>query len=397
MTRDGRQDRDRRAARPGRETAGSWRRGGTLAGAMLLAVALGTAGCAPDSGRAENADSGSDGSSSFARVVNVEVRTLEPRPFTERIHVTGTVAANRDVEIAAEESGTVREILVEEGSRVRKGQPLIRLNDDILRAELEQAAAQAELARETYERNRQLYEDERAISELRYVETRALAREARAGRRALEERVARTMIRAPFDGVLETKLVEVGSMVSPGVRVARVVQLDPVEIRGGVPERFAPDVRVGADAVVRFDVLPDRTFEGRLSYVGSVIHPQSRTFRVELRLPNPDGAVKPEMVADVTLVRRRFDSALVVPQEALVREEDGFVAFVVEEGEDGPVATSRPVGIRTSQRNEVVVDRGLAPGDRLVVVGQARVADGDRVRIVGGGDRPGTVADGGAR
>lgn len=396
MTSDGRQDRGR-AARPGRETAGRWTRAGTWTGTMLLAAALGTAGCAPDSGRAEDAAPGSEGASSYARVVNVEVRTLEPRPFTERIHVTGTVAANRDVEVAAEESGTVREILVEEGSRVREGQPLVRLDDAILRAELERAAAQAELARETYERNRQLYEEERAISELRYVETRARAREARAGRRALEERVARTVIRAPFDGVLETRLVEIGSMVSPGVPVARVVQLDPVEIRGGVPERFAPDVRAGADAEVRFDVLPDRTFEGRLSYVGSVIHPQNRTFRVELRLPNPDGAVKPEMVADVTLVRRRFDSALVVPQEALVREEDGFVAFVVEEGEAGPVATARPVEIRTSQRNEVVVDRGLAPGERLVVVGQARVADGDRVRIVGGGEVPGGDTGGGTR
>lgn len=389
MTMRGR-DRDEAEGREERAFVGSV---GLRLGPLVLATLVAMAGCSPGSGRAADGAAVGDGQEDdYTRVVNVEVRSLAPAAFTERIHVTGTVAAKRDVEVAAEESGTIREIMVAEGSRVRAGQPLLKIDDDILRAQLEQAAAQQELARETFERNRQLFEDERAISELRFVETRSRARETSAGHRALEERVARTTVRAPFDGVLESRYVEIGSMVSPGVPVARVVQLDPVEITGGVPERFAPDVRRGAEATVEFDVLPGRAFEGRLSFVGSVIHRENRTFRVELTLPNPEGAVKPEMVADVTLVRRRLVSALVVPQEALIREEDGFVAFVVEDGADGPRARAREVEILTSQRNRVVVERGLVAGDRLVVVGQARVADGDRVRIV---DAAGAAAPGG--
>jgi len=116
--------------------------------------------------------------------------------------------------------------------------------------------------------------------------------------------------------------------------------------------------------------------------VGSVIHPRSRTFEVEFTLPNPEGRVKPEMVADVVLLRREWSDALVVPQEALVRAEEGFVAYVVEGEGDAAVARARPVELGPTQRNRAVVTRGLEAGDRLVVLGQDRLADGDRVVVV---------------
>lgn len=379
--------------RPSDRTRGHW--GPLSLAATLLAAAAVATACGPRSGDGAPARQAEEGGEDYVRVVNVEVRTLRPGPFTERIRVTGTVEANRDVGLAAEESGTISSIPAREGRPIRAGEAIARIDDAVLRAELDRAEAQAEVARETWERNRQLYEEERAISELRFVETRARSREADAARRVLAERLARTVVRAPFDGVLETVDVEVGSMVSPGVSVARLVQLDPVKVTGGVPERYAPDVREGGEAVVRFDVLGDRTFRGRLTYVGSVIHPRNRTFRVELVLPNPEGAVKPEMVADITLVRRRLEEALVVPQEALVREEDGFVAFVVEEDQEGrAVARARRLELGPAQQNVAVVEEGLSGGDRLVVVGQSQVADGDRVEVVAERPDEAVAADG---
>lgn len=363
---------------------------GALAGALVAATLM-AGGCRPagDSGRAGATASAAaaEPDRDYSRVVNVEVVELVPRPFTERIRVTGTVEANRDVQVAAEESGTIREVLAGEGSRVRAGEPIAKIDDRILRAQLEQMEAQAEVARETWERNRQLYEREKAISELQFVETRARAREAEASARVLRERLERTVIRAPFDGVLESRSVEVGSMVSPGTPVARVVQLDPVKVTGGVPERYSPDVSHGAPVSVSFDVLEGQRFEGRLSYVGSVIDPDSRTFRVELTVPNAAAAIKPEMVADIVLARRELPDAIVLPQEALVRAEEGFVAYTVEEDEEGvPVARARPVELGPAQRNVAVVESGLEPGDRVVIVGQARLADGDRVDVVEGRD-----------
>lgn len=374
---------------PRREAGGTRRDalGAVLAGLVVLAAA-----CGGDAGADEAAGSGDGpGSEGYARVINVEVAPVTARTFTERIRLTGTVEANRDIRVPAEEDGTVRGLLAEEGSRVRGGQPIAKLDDELLRHQLAQAEAQADVARETFERNRHLYEEEKAISELRFLEVRARDREAAARRDLLAERLARTTVRAPFSGVLETHFVELGERLGVGDPVARLVELNPVKVTAGVPERYAADVRVGTRATVTFDVLPGRSFEGELTYVGSTIDRESRTFSVEFRVPNPDGAIKPEMVATVTLVRRTLEDAVVVPQEALVRAEAGFVAFVVEQGEgERPAARVRELTLGPTQRNEAVVAEGLSPGDRLIVVGQKQVADGDRVRIVA--EHPPTAA-----
>jgi multidrug efflux pump subunit AcrA (membrane-fusion protein) len=158
-----------------------------------------------------------------------------------------------------------------------------------------------------------------------------------------------------------------------------------------VPERYAEDVTVGASAIVSFDVLSGESFSVPVRYVGATVNPENRTFQVELTVPNPQRIVKPEMVANIEIVRRNLDAAIVIPQEAVVRVEAGFVAFVVEDGPAGPVAAVRSLVLGTGQRNEVVVEEGLSAGDRLIVVGQTQVADGDQVRIVG--TRPGGVTE----
>lgn len=365
---------------------GNDRRGGSLptvrAAAVALTVALLMTACgrAPEAGAIE--DQEEDLRSS--RVINVEVRTVEPSEFTEVIRLTGTVQANQDVVISAEESGVIRQLFVEKGRAVSAGQPIAKVDDRILRSQVEQARAEASLATEIWERRRRLWEEDRVGSELAYLEARSTAEQARASLETLEQRLERTTVRAPISGILDDRMVEVGTMVSSGTPVARIVDLTPVKVRGGVPERYAVDVEVGSSATATFDVLGGQSYEGEISFVGAAVDRASRTFPVELVIPNPGRAVKPEMVANVTLVRRGLDAALVVPQESLVRVEDGFQVFVVEERDDELVAVARPVTVGPSQRNRAVIESGLEEGDRLIVVGQHQVATGDRVRIVRG-------------
>lgn len=344
------------------------------------------AGC---SGNANAGDAPADDRP--VRVINVEVRPVAAGPFTEVIRLTGAVEANRDVTLAAEEMGVVREILADKGAFVREGDAILRIEDRSLAAQVEQARAQAALARESWERRRRLWEEDRVGSELAFLEAKYTAEQAAAALEALEQRLARATIRAPFDGVVEARPVELGSMVAPGTPVARVVALNPVKIVSGVPERFAPDVGRGARVTVTFDIFPGEEYSGQVAFVGSTVNPQNRTFPVELTLPNPGSRFKPEMVANVLVVRREIGEAIAVPQDALVRVENGFVVFVVEgEGSDA-VARVRPVTTGGSQQNQVLVTSGLEAGDRLVVMGQQQVANGDRVNVVavrdGGGVR----------
>jgi len=346
---------------------------------LFLLTTLGIWGCGGS--EAEGAQDGEG----FVRVINVEVKDVGTSTFSETVRLTGTVNANRDVTISAEESGVVREILAEKGSRVRQGQAIFRLDSEILQAQADQAKAVSEMAREAWERRQRLYEEDKIGSELLYLEAKYASEQAEANRRLLEARLRRTVIRAPLDGILESREIEVGTMVGAGTPVARIVDVDLVKITAGVPERYAADVRAGADAVVTFDVLSGEEFPGTMSYVGAAVNPRNRTFPVELVLPNPGGFIKPEMVANVALVRVVHEDVIVVPQEAVVRTERGYVVFVVEEEGGVSKARSRLVELGATQQNHVIVLSGLMEGDRLIVVGQQAVADQDHVNVVVGG------------
>ena len=352
---------------------GRWMRG-----ALVLALAGSVAGC----GNRE-ADAEDTSAAGFVRVINVEVAEIKTRPFVDEIRLTASVQANQDVQVAAEESGKILAILADKGAHVQAGQVIAKIDDAILSAQVEQARAQAELASQTWDRRKRLYEEDRVGAEIAYLEAKFAAQQTAANLKGLEERLARTTIRAPFDGVLDERMVEVGSMVSPGMVVGRVVDLDPVKVTAGVPERFADDVHTGAMAEVTFDVFPDKLIKAPIRYVGATVNPQNRTFPVEVIVPNPKGLIKPEMVANVSVARRDLPDAVVVPQDALVRVENGYVVFVAADKGQGMVAEVRPVELGASQRNEVVVKSGVSAGDKLIVVGQKSVADGDRINVVG--------------
>lgn len=353
----------------------TWGRGVGLLGLSVL-----LASCGPDA--QADAVSQGDATRSFQRVINVEVLPLEPRVFEQRLRLAGTVQANVDVTISAEESGVVRSVQAERGVLLQEGQAIFQVDDRILQSQVDEAEARAAFAREGWERRQRLFEVDGVGSELAYLEARYQADQAAAALNSLQERLRRTVIRSPISGTLETRLVEVGTMVAAGTPVARIVQVDPVKILAGIPERYAADVSTSSRATVTFDALGPERYEARVRFVGTTVNPSNRTFEIELVVPNSSRVIKPEMIANVEVVLNEREAAVVVPQEAVVRVEGGFVAFVVEERDGESVATVRDLVVGTTQRNEVVVEEGLEPGDRLIVLGQNQVANGDRVQVV---------------
>jgi RND family efflux transporter MFP subunit len=347
--------------------------GGAIAAAVVALSGCGTA-------EADDAQE-SAGAADFARVINVEVAPLATEGFVEEIRLTSVALASQDVQVAAEESGVIRELYVDRGDRVAEGDPIAKIDDRVLAAQVAQARAAAELAAQTWERRRRLWEDDRVGSEIAYLEARFAAEQTAASLTGLEERLGRTVVRAPFSGVLDDRFVDVGAMVNPGDAIGRLVDLSPIKVAAGVPERYAPDVRVGDEAVVQFEVL-DEPYTSRIGYVGATVDPQNRTFRIEVELANPNGLIKPQMVAGMSVTRRSVSEAIVVPQDALVRVENGYVVFVLGEREGVQVAEARPVTLGPTRRNLVVIQEGVTAGEQLIVVGHRSVADGDRVNVV---------------
>ena len=347
-----------------------------------LAVALGTglftASCAP--GDADAARQAAD--QPAVRVVNVEVTPVAPVEFTGFIRVTGEVEAMSDVTISAEETGRIERFHVRKGQSVVRGQSIAKLEDDLLAAQVEEARASAQLAQEEYERQRQLWEEEGIGTELTYLRRKYQAEIAAARLAQLESRLERTVIRAPLSGILDDRYLEPGEMAIPGAPIARIVSIDKVKIAAGVPERFARFVEPGDDAVVTFDIFPQREFLGQVNFVGTSVNQDSRTFPIEIVLDNAGGIMKPAMVANLLVQRERLSDVIVVPQQVVLRSADGYKVFLATARGDHYVARARTVVLGPVSGNSVVIEEGLEVGDLLITLGQQLVDDNSRIRIV---------------
>jgi membrane fusion protein, multidrug efflux system len=350
--------------------------------ALTHLVVLGLAAFAAACGSESHASETPAAEAAPARVISVEVEAAQPSAFTDFVRVVGSVGANRDVVVSAEESGIVRQLFVDKGAFVRAGQPIARIDDAVLRAQMERAEAQARLADETWERQRRLWEEDKIGSEMNYLNAKYGAQTARASANELKARLDRTVVRAPIAGVLDMRLVEVGTMVAPGAPVARVVDAATVKITGGVPERYAADIVRGAEMRVSFDGMAGAEYTGKVQYVGATLNEQNRTFPIEVAVPNRTGVIRPGMVANLQVARRAVGEAILVPQNAVLRRENGYVAFVAVERDGRTVAELRDVIPGASEAGRVVIEQGLNAGDRVIVVGQQQVSSGDVLRVV---------------
>ncbi|MEJ2482866.1 MAG: efflux RND transporter periplasmic adaptor subunit, partial [Gemmatimonadota bacterium] len=289
------------------------------------------------------------------------------------MRITGEAEAEEDITVSAQEGGLLVRYFAEKGDRVGRGAPIAKIDDAILRAQLEEAQAGAALDRERFLRQKQLWEEERIGSEITFLQTRYQAEQSAARAALLESRLKRTTVRAPVAGILDDRYVDAGEIVSPGTQIARVIDSSRLKITGGVPERLGPSIAVGGRAVITFDVMPDLQFDGTIAFVGAAVDPRSRTFPIEILMDNPDGAVKPRMIANVRLATETLEDVIVVPQEVMLRTEDGYQVFVAVERDGVPVAEAREIRLGPSLENRVVVESGLEAGDRLVTRGHQLV------------------------
>lgn len=357
---------------------------------LLLCAFILLAACGSPEGASDSEESAAQ---SDVGLAHVETLTIQPSLYEDVIVITGTIAAINDASLSAQSSGTVR-MLAPLGQRVGAGTPVAKLEDALVRAVVDQTQAQwenvtagLELATENYQRLGPLHEDS-IISALEFTQARTALRQAEAAVRQTEallnqanEQLANTIIAAPFGGTVEQHFVETGEQVAPGVSVVRIVDASQVKVSVGVPERYSGDFEIGREVVLNVAAYNEAARSGRITFVGSAIDPDSRTFPIEARVENSDGTLKPEMIAEVHVVREQLDSVLVVPRTALVRYEAGNSLFVVQYSGDRPMVERRRVSTGSSTSWRIVITSGLVAGEEVIIRGQSVVSDGDGIII----------------
>jgi membrane fusion protein (multidrug efflux system) len=349
--------------------------------AALLALACGRA--------AEIAD---DGARPVA-VQRVAVSTVE-----ERIEGSGELQAKDRAQLASEVDGVVTELAVDEGDHVEEGAVLLAVDPEkrslavanVRAMHRDAQAASAEAEREVA-RVRKLHEggiaSDAALEKGETALSRARSRvEATRAELSVAERALRdASVRAPFGGWIARRDVSRGEYVRPGQSLFELVALDPIEVEFSVAERDSARVHIGQSVGVKVAPYPDESFVGEVTVISPTLDPKTRTLRVQARIANADGRLRPGLFARTDLGVAKREGALLVPEEAVLQRSDGEVVFVAT-----PDDHARRVVVKTGlQRGgQVEIVEGLGADDVVIVRGHAALVDGTPITRPGpaGGD-----------
>ena len=300
-------------------------------------------------------------------------------------NAVGSVLAVQGVTLGAEMSGIVREIGFENGSVAKKGQVLLRLDTTSETAQLTGAQADAELTRLTLARVQSLHaQGANTQADLESARARSVQAEAMAAN--LRAIIAKKVIRAPFDGRMGLRKVELGQVVSPGNPIASLQSVDPVYVEFLLPQQALSDARLGQKARVRVDVFPQDTWEGVLTTINPEVEVSTRNVRMRATVPNPQGRLLPGMFANVELLAEGKKRVVTIPATAVLFAPYGDSVFLLVEGKDATgkpslVAQQRFVRLGERRGDFVEVTSGLTPGETVANNGAFKLRNGATVLV----------------
>ncbi|MCX5644077.1 MAG: efflux RND transporter periplasmic adaptor subunit [Phycisphaerae bacterium] len=335
----------------------------------LVFVGLGTNGSKPTPPPTE------------APPVKVAVMTVAPEPeFPDTFELPAIVEPNQVVTVSAEVDGRVEWIGPKKGTRVQAGDPLIRLNTDLLEAQLQMAQAQAKNNQTEFDRITGLVDKGAAPSR----DMDAAATQLAISKAQLEEariRVARARIAAPMTGVLNDVPIEVGEYVTvmPQTTVAEIVDTGVVKVVVEIPERDIAFLSVGEKAQVIAEIKGrEVSLMGTTTFISQLADARTRCTRMEIAVPNQEGFLRSGQIVRVRLTRQILKDAILIPLAAVIPMEDGKAVYVVEASK----SQRRNVELGIIRGDRVLIRSGLKPGDQLIVAGHRFVAPDQKVDVV---------------
>ena len=321
----------------------------------------------------------SDGETKTPQAVKrtpVEVIQVFKEPREEVLNLIGTVEADREMKVSFKIGGKVKSLAFEEGDLIKEGTLLAELDTAELLAQMEKAQENKKKAKRDRDRMESLHKKNIVpLSSVQDAQTLFISTQSEL--KIIEETLRNSVIKAPFTGRIKSKLSEAGEIVGPGTPVAILTEMDPILVEAAVPDNFISKINIGGPALVRVNSYPEESFNGTIVRLETTADPLSRTFRMEIRLPNPTEKLRPGLIAEVKVVYGRKDPLILIPLDAIIGFGNEPSVFIVKD------AKARRSIIKTGEitGDRVEVFEGLVPGDTLVVSGQEYLTDGREVAI----------------
>lgn len=309
--------------------------------------------------------------------VAVEAVAAKPETVSARFAAVGSLVSEESVQLAAEQPGRLVAINFKDGDRVAANAPVLKFDDTLLMAELQDLQARLALAEANYKRAQSLSKSGYATDTARdqAIADRAIAQ---AAVELVKVRLGKTEIRAPFDGVVGFRLASVGAYVQAGEAIVNLESIDTLKVDFRVPETRLADVQIGLDVSVTVDAYPGRSFAGKIYAIDPLVDVNGRALKVRARLDNAERLLRPGLFARVDVTADETQSVVVIPESALVPRGSENLVYRVRDGR----AVETPVRLGERRVGEVEIVDGVAGDEMVVVAGQQRLRDGAAVRIV---------------
>lgn len=318
------------------------------------------------------------------RAPSVEVARVETIRITDDAQAVGSLRSRQSVMLRPEVSGRVTRINFRDAERVRRGQLLVQLDDQLPLAQVKQAEAELSIARANHKRNQELVE-EKFIAQRVVDESAANLQVAEAKLALARATAARLKIVAPFDGVAGIRNISVGDYLKDGADIVNIEDLDAMYVDFRLPERFQTKVRPGQTALIDLDALPGQRFAAQVMAVDPLVDANGRSVGVRGCIDNRKLRLRPGMFARVTPVFGVREEARVIPEEAIVPQGGRQFVYRVVDGPDQDTRIAQRVEVKVGLRQpgKVEIVEGLQANDLVVTAGQQRIQrDGMAVRVL---------------
>ena len=319
------------------------------------------------------------------RYVLVESIELEKEIFNHFVSFQGSIETDKNVVIYPEIPGLLKKIHVKEGQQVTEGTLLAEISDGGLIDQLDQLKLQLKLAKTTYNRQKRLW-NQKIGSEIQFLQAKTTYLSLQKSVSQMNDQVTKTKITAPFDGIVDHIIADSGSNLSPGITpIMRVINLDQMKVAAEIPEMHLPNIQKNTSAIVYIPVLGIQ-FNEVVASVGNFINPNNRSFRVEISINNENGALKPNMTAEIKVNDYKNPEAILVPIKDILENQNGksyvYLLEVSDEAKDIYKVVKTYVKLGETSDNKIEIIEGLEAGDKIVEEGIRLIKDQQLVKNI---------------
>lgn len=307
---------------------------------------------------------------------SVKAQVAYKQPLSKRFQANGSLMPNESMTLFSETAGRITQITFEEGSKVKKGQLLVKIDDAEPQAELKKVEEEQRLLEIREERNRKLL-DKEGVSKDAYEGTLTELNTKKAEAELLKARIRKTAIYAPFDGKIGLRYVSPGAYVTANTAVAEFVDNQKLKLEFSVPEKYANLIKIDQEVTFETAAKPD-TFRARIYAISPQIEQQSRNLQARALFDNREAQVFAGSFAQVGIEITSFDATLLVPSIAVVPELNKQYLFLVRNGK----AKKQEVRIGSRTQSDIQIIDGLSEQDTVITEGILQISDGDQVEII---------------